>query len=103
MGAEDRVPRRVPAWRGRDDRNSRVQQRSRWMLIAGSAIGLYYYLRIIYMMLQPAAADLKDDPAAARLPFGVRAVMAAMTIAILWLGVYPMPLIATLQSLASTF
>ncbi len=73
------------------------------MLIAGSAIGLYYYLRIIYMMLQPAAADLKDDPAAARLPFGVRAVMAAMTIAILWLGVYPMPLIATLQSLASTF
>ena len=73
------------------------------MLIAGSAIGLYYYLRIIYMMLQPAAADLKDDPAAARLPFGVRAVMAAMTIAILWLGVYPMPLISTLQSLASTF
>ena len=42
MGAEehwqDRVPRRVPAWRGRDDRNSRVQQRSRWMLIVGSAL-----------------------------------------------------------------
>jgi pilus assembly protein CpaB len=42
MGVEerwqDRVPRRVPAWRGRDDRNSRVQQRSRWMLIDGSAL-----------------------------------------------------------------
>ena len=42
MGVEerwqDRVPRRVPAWRGRDDRNSRVHQRSRWMLIAGSAL-----------------------------------------------------------------
>lgn len=42
MGVEenwqDRVPRRMPAWRGRDDRNSRVQQRSRWMLFAGSAL-----------------------------------------------------------------
>lgn len=42
MGVEenwqDRVPRRMPDWRGRDDRNSRVQQRSRWMLFAGSAL-----------------------------------------------------------------
>ena len=42
MGVEerwkDRAPRRVPAWRGRDDRNGRVQRRSRWMLIAGSAL-----------------------------------------------------------------
>jgi pilus assembly protein CpaB len=42
MGVEerwqDRVPRRMPAWRGRDDRNGRVQRRSRWMLIAGSAL-----------------------------------------------------------------
>lgn len=42
MGVEerwqDRAPRRVPAWRGRDDRNSRAQQRSRWMLISGSAL-----------------------------------------------------------------
>jgi hypothetical protein len=38
MGVEERWPDRVPAWRGRDDRNSWVQQRSRWMLIAGSAL-----------------------------------------------------------------
>jgi NADH-quinone oxidoreductase subunit N len=73
------------------------------MLIIGSAIGLYYYLRLIYTMLQPAAANLKNDPAAAALPFGLHAVMAAMTIAIIVLGVYPMPLINTLQSLASAF
>jgi NADH-quinone oxidoreductase subunit N len=73
------------------------------MLIIGSAIGLYYYLRLIYTMLQPAAANLKDDPAAARLPFGLHAVMAVMTLAIIWLGVYPVPLINTLQSLANTF
>jgi NADH-quinone oxidoreductase subunit N len=73
------------------------------MLIVGSAIGLYYYLRVIYTMLQPAASGLKDDPAAGSLPFGTHIVMAAMTIAIIVLGVYPMPLINTLQSLASTF
>jgi NADH-quinone oxidoreductase subunit N len=72
------------------------------MLIIGSAIGLYYYLRLIYTMLQPAAA-IHDDPAAAVLPIGTRAVMALMTIAIVWLGVYPMPLIETLQSLAGSF
>ncbi|HEY0964007.1 MAG TPA: NADH-quinone oxidoreductase subunit N [Pseudomonadales bacterium] len=73
------------------------------MLIVGSAIGLYYYLRVIYTMLQPAASGLKDDPAAGSLPFGTHAVMGIMTLAIIWLGVYPMPLITTLQSLASTF
>jgi NADH-quinone oxidoreductase subunit N len=73
------------------------------MLIIGSAIGLYYYLRVIYTMLQPAVAGLKDDPAAGTLPFGTHAVMAAMTLAIIWLGVYPQPLIDTLQSLASVF
>jgi NADH-quinone oxidoreductase subunit N len=73
------------------------------MLIIGSAIGLYYYLRLIYTMLQPAASGLKDDPAAASLPFGTHAVMAAMTFAVIWLGVYPTPLINTLQSLAASF
>jgi NADH-quinone oxidoreductase subunit N len=73
------------------------------MLIVGSAIGLYYYLRLIYTMLQPAASGLKDDPATGKLPFGTQVVMAVTTIAIIWAGVYPMPLISTLQSLASSF
>jgi NADH-quinone oxidoreductase subunit N len=73
------------------------------MLIVGSAIGLYYYLRLIYTMLQPAASGLKDDPAAGTLPFGTHFVMAVTTLAIIWIGVYPMPLITTLQSLAATF
>lgn len=42
MGVEDRwpdrTPGRMPSWRGRDDRNGQVQRRSRWMLIAGSAL-----------------------------------------------------------------
>jgi len=72
------------------------------MLIIGSAIGLYYYLRLIYIMLQPAEDDA-NDAAAVSLPLGVHAVMAAMTAAIIYLGVYPAPMIDTLQSLASTF
>ena len=72
------------------------------MLIIGSAIGLYYYLRLIYIMLQPAEDDANDQ-AAVSLPLGVHAVMAAMTAAIIYLGVYPAPMIDTLQSLASAF
>lgn len=72
------------------------------MLIIGSAIGLYYYLRLIYTMLQPAQ-PLKDDPALGTIPFGAKAVMTLMTAAIIWLGVYPMPFIDTLQSLAGSF
>ena len=72
------------------------------MLIIGSAIGLYYYLRLIYIMLQPAEDDA-NDPAAVSLPLGVHAVMAAMAAAIIYLGVYPAPMIDTLQSLASAF
>jgi NADH-quinone oxidoreductase subunit N len=72
------------------------------MLIVGSAIGLYYYLRLIYTMLQPAVSR-NDDPAAGIMPIGTKALMALMTLAIIWLGVYPTPFIATLQSLAGSF
>ncbi len=73
------------------------------VLIIGSSIGLYYYLRLIYTMLQEPHGTIANDPAAARLPVGPNVVMAAMTIAIIYLGVYPTPFIETLQSLASTF
>ena len=73
------------------------------VLIIGSSIGLYYYLRLIYTMLQEPHGTIANDPAAARLPVGLNVVMAAMTIAIIYLGVYPTPFIETLQSLASTF
>jgi proton-translocating NADH-quinone oxidoreductase, chain N len=73
------------------------------MLIIGSAIGLYYYLRLIYVMLQPAPEGLTADPARGPVSFGTYAVMVGMALVIIYLGVYPMPLIETLQSLASTF
>ena len=73
------------------------------VLIIGSAIGLYYYLRLIYTMLQQPHGNIAGDPATAALPTGLNVVMAAMTLAIIYLGVYPTSFIETLQSLASTF
>jgi NADH-quinone oxidoreductase subunit N len=72
------------------------------MLVIGSAIGLYYYLRLIYTMLQ-AAPGIKDDPAGSKLPLGARVVMAAVVLAIIWLGVYPMPLMESLQAIAGNY
>lgn len=72
------------------------------MLIIGSAIGLYYYLRLVYTMLQPPEQGA-NDPAAASLPAGVHVVMATMTLGIIYLGVYPAPMISTLQGLAAAF
>ncbi len=73
------------------------------MLIIGSAIGLYYYLRIIYAMLQPTEKSSKQDPAVNKIPFGTHAVLASMTVIIIYLGIYPMPMINILQSLAAAF
>jgi len=73
------------------------------MLIIGSAIGLYYYLRIIYAMLQPLEKVSKQDPAGQAIPFGTHAVLASMSAIIIYLGVYPMPMIDILQSLAAAF
>ncbi|MDT8397250.1 MAG: NADH-quinone oxidoreductase subunit N [Pseudomonadales bacterium] len=75
------------------------------LLIIGSGIGLYYYLRLVYAMLLSPADMLKPeaDAAKASLPAGIHLVLASLTALILYLGVYPAPLIATLQSLASGF
>jgi len=73
------------------------------MLIIGSAIGLYYYLRLIYIMLQKVETDPKMDPALAGIPFGTHAVLASMTFLTIYLGVYPMPMIDILQNLANAF
>ena len=73
------------------------------MLIVGSSIGLYYYLRIIYAILQQPGKVAKQDPASQSIPFGTHAVLASMTAIIIYLGVYPMPMINILQSLASAF
>ena len=62
-------------------------------LIIGSAIGLYYYLRIIVVMLSPSGRRAAL-PARARLG---NATVAVLLVLLVWLGVYPAPMIAGVQ------
>ena len=74
-------------------------------MVIGSAIGLFYYLRIVYQMLMPV---IDTEP-----PFvlrevgieniGVPAVLAALTFVVLWLGVYPEPMFKLIAFIVSSF
>ena len=59
-----------------------------WALVVGSAIGVYYYLRIVFAMTKPQTAS---DEAA--LSWWGPAAVAVLGAAIVVMGVYPMPLI----------
>ena len=78
-----------------------------WMLtvilVINSAIGLFYYLRIIVAIFRPPAEAQKapaPEPSAAgpshSLPAGV--TLAGLTLALVWLGVYPDPMIRAIRA-----
>ena len=59
-----------------------------WALVAGSAIGVYYYLRIVFSMTKASAADGETS----RSWWGP-ATVAILGVAIVVMGIYPTPLI----------
>ncbi len=61
-------------------------------VIVGSAIGLYYYLQVILVMLQPAQAG-------AAVPAGSHWLAYSLTGVLLGFGVYPAPIMAWLPAL----
>jgi NADH-quinone oxidoreductase subunit N len=64
-------------------------------LVAGSVIGLFYYLRIIVAMLLPAEAGA---PAAGGIvPWAGATTVAIITFVLVWLGIYPAPLIQIIR------
>ena len=69
-------------------------------LVIGSAVGLFYYLRVVYQMLMPISET--DEPFALRVigfeSLGVPVVIALLTLVVLWLGVYPEPLFALITA-----
>lgn len=72
-----------------------------FVLITTSAIGLFYYLRIIVVMsAQPATASA-DSTLMPSLSLAGGLVLAALTLLLVWLGVYPVPLIRMIQEVAS--
>lgn len=68
------------------------------VLVLSSSIGLFYYLRIIVAIY---AAPQGGEAAKQRvhLPLAGSLVLAVLTLFLVWLGVYPAPLIALIQSI----
>jgi NADH-quinone oxidoreductase subunit N len=73
------------------------------LLVIGSGIGLYYYLRFVYLMMQNPTIDPAVDPAVSGSTFGVNAALAITAGAVIYYGVYPNGFIEHLQILASNF
>jgi len=67
-----------------------------WALIVGSAIGIYYYLRIVFAMTKRPDAETQPQPIAWE---GVLAVV-VLGIAIVVLGVFPAPVVDFVGALA---
>jgi len=73
------------------------------ILVIGSAIGLYYYLRIMvtmFMQAEVSEAGQLPPAAAPSLSWAGEIALAALLLAILWLGIYPGPLINLIQAAA---
>lgn len=66
------------------------------ILVAGSTIGLFYYLRVLVMLFRPD--DRIDFPDQAfMLPEGL--TLAVLTLLLIWLGVVPTPMIELIQTM----
>ncbi|MCS7049874.1 MAG: NADH-quinone oxidoreductase subunit N, partial [Verrucomicrobiae bacterium] len=82
-----------------------VQQDARqfgllWLVIIGigmSAVSLYYYLIVLkHMYVEPAV-----DSRPVRVPGYLSAVLAVVALAVVWLGVYPQPVVSLLNQLVT--
>jgi NADH-quinone oxidoreductase subunit N len=70
-------------------------------LVVGSALGLYYYLRIIVTMYQqPAAEPVVSRPS---LPLAGGLVLGLLALLLVWLGVYPAPLLDVIRAALAQF
>ena len=68
------------------------------VLAITSAIGLFYYLRIVVALYQPpAASDRAHEPMPRRAPASTL-VLAALTVMLVGLGIYPTPLLRLIQA-----
>ncbi len=64
------------------------------VMVGTSVIGLFYYLRIIFALYTPPAHSV---PAVSIAPAGATA-LATLTLALIWLGTWPAPVIGLIQS-----
>lgn len=67
------------------------------ILVVNSAIGLYYYLRVIVAMFAPLASPIESDQPAA-ICWASGSMITVLSLLLLWLGVYPSPTLHVIQS-----
>ena len=68
------------------------------ILVITSVIGLFYYLRIVVTLsAQPTASDSAHEPIPRRAP-AATLVLAVLTVILVWLGVYPAPLLVAIRA-----
>ncbi|HTR44151.1 MAG TPA: NADH-quinone oxidoreductase subunit N [Thermodesulfovibrionales bacterium] len=70
------------------------------MLVINSAIGLFYYLRILFALYSRPQERAGGLPPAVPASFGGGFVLAVLTVLLFWLGVYPAPLIGMIQNMS---
>jgi NADH-quinone oxidoreductase subunit N len=69
-----------------------------FVLVITSTIGLFYYLRVVGVMFhQPASESLVPEPLPRRTP-AVSVVLVALSIFLIWFGVFPSPLLHLIRS-----
>lgn len=71
-----------------------------WALVIGSAISIYYYIRIIFVMTLPPKETEYPHPSISVTDLSA---VSALGIALIVIGVYPAPLIDTIRSLLEGF
>ena len=62
-----------------------------WILIINSAIGLYYYLKVVFFIFKPVPENQNKE--SALVPVGSSIVLAISLMMIIWIGVVPNELI----------
>jgi NADH-quinone oxidoreductase subunit N len=69
-----------------------------FILVAGSAIGLYYYLRIVVVIFTHPSQEGQGLLAAPSLPLAASLILTVLVVLVFGLGVYPTPLIEVIQT-----
>jgi NADH-quinone oxidoreductase subunit N len=66
------------------------------MLVIGSGIGIFYYLRVVYLLVQPPSGESEQGG----LPLAVTATLLLTSGTVVLLGIWPTGLIASLSGLS---
>jgi NADH-quinone oxidoreductase subunit N len=71
------------------------------ILVVNTMISFYYYLRVGFMMFRDAPEREAATVAAPSLSFMGGAALAVLTLLLVWIGVYPGPLVQTIRSMVA--